>query len=172
MQENFFSAFKIYNNIKQKRMKRITKLLLAALVCCSLLTAYACCTKKGVVAGITQVPYNPVRNYFFNNDAKIPTQPKITTQKAFDRLFGAAAFMGKDGEPTKIDFAKQFVIAVVLPETDTETDIQPVRLTQTLAGLHFTYRVRRGQKMSSYMQPLLLVAVDKKYETSQVTISE
>jgi hypothetical protein len=80
--------------------------------------------------------------------------------------------MGKDGEPTKIDFAKQFVIAVVLPETDTETDIQPVRLTLTPAGLHFTYRVRRGQKMSSYMQPLLLVAVDKKYETSQVTISE
>ena len=34
-----------------------------------------------------------------------------------------ATTKGKDGKPTAIDFTKQFVLAIVLPETDFATEI-------------------------------------------------
>ena len=41
------------------------------------------------------------------------TNVELTTQEDFNRYFGEAAYMGKDGEPTKIDFNEDFVIAKV-----------------------------------------------------------
>ena len=46
------------------------------------------------------------------NDQVIPEYPKITTEEEFNKLFGMATIMGKDGKPTAIDFTKQFVLGV------------------------------------------------------------
>ena len=76
-----------------------------------------------------------------------------------------AAVMGKDGMPTSIDFTKQYVIAVTLPETDTETDINLVSLKKdTNSDIILTYKVMTGEKRSYTIVPVRLLIVDKKYD--------
>jgi hypothetical protein len=74
--------------------------------------------------------------------------------------------MGKNGEPTPIDFSRQMVIAKVLPVTDIHTEINPLGLKKTGAKeLTLSYQiVREGGKMSWSMQPFFLLVVDKKYQ--------
>ena len=80
-------------------MKRILIILLAAMLA-------ACGQKK-------DVPFEVAHNYFVRNDVTEPIPAKIASQDEFERYFGMAAFMGKKGQPTPIDFETQFVIAVV-----------------------------------------------------------
>ena len=138
--------------------------IIAGIVLASVLMLLGSCSPSG------NVPYDTVRNYFFRNDATVPASPKISSQEQFDSLFGAAAFMGKDGQPTSIDFGRQFVIAVVLPETDIETTMEPLSLTRSGGELTFTYVKKEGGKVSYTMRPVLLVAVDKAYETETVVL--
>src|SRR5262245_32199737 len=52
------------------------------------------------------VPYTIAQRYFVNNtyhDGDL-ADPKITSQAEFNKFFSAAAIMGKNGRPTKIDF--------------------------------------------------------------------
>ena len=138
--------------------------IIAGIVLASVLMLLGSCSPSG------NVPYDTVRNYFFRNDATVPASPKISSQEQFDSLFGAAAFMGKDGQPTSIDFGRQFVIAVVLPETDIETTLEPLSLTRSGGELTFTYVKKEGGKVSYTMRPVLLVAVDKADETETVVL--
>ena len=135
-------------------MNVIRRTLSGVLLACTAMLA-SCCTSA------ESVSYETVKNYFFRGDAEIPASPLITTQEQFDSLFGAAAFMGKDGQPTKIDFDRQCVIAVVLPETDIETTLEPVSLTRSGKTLAFTYAKTEGEKVSYTMRPILLIAADK-----------
>ena len=117
-----------------------------------------------VSAGVPSVPLTELRNYFHNNTASLPSSPLITTKKEFDAQFGMAAFMGKDGQPTPVNFKKQAVIAVVLPETDVETEIDSVSLTQTGSKeLTLTYIISRGLKRGFFTQPMCIYAVSRKY---------
>lgn len=126
-------------------------------------------TSSTTVMKRTKVDYVEANHYFVRNDMKSLPPTTITTQQQFDSCFGMAAVMGKDGLPTSINFAHQFVIAVALPETDVQTVLTPVSLEQTNAReLTFTYRLKRGQKQTYTMQPLLLIIVDKKYEGNVV----
>ncbi len=144
-------------------MNKIPRILSGILLCCAIALAFSCGASENV-------SYDVVRNYFFRNDASVPSSPKITTQEQFDSLFGAAAFMGKDGQPTSLDFDKQFVIAVVLPETDMETQLLPVSLTRSSGKLTFTYEKKEGGQVSYTMRPILLVALDKANETDAVIL--
>lgn len=144
-------------------MNGIRRALSGVLLACTAMLAFSCGAPENV-------PYEVVRNYFFRNDAEVPASPIIATQEQFDSLFGAAAFMGKDGQPTKIDFGEQFVIAVVLPETDTVTTLEPVSLTRSGKTLTFTYAKTEGEKVSYFMRPILLVAADKADEAETVVL--
>jgi len=125
-----------------------------------------------------EVPYITLEHYFFRNDAQIPTNPKIDTREQFDSLFGMAAVMGQGGLPTAVDFTKQFVIAVVLPVTNQETEIDDERLLyykDLLGGtnLDFYYSIDRDEDTLSYsMQPILLIAVDRQYDVDKVYLNE
>lgn len=120
----------------------------------------------------TSIPYEEVKNYFFRNDAAVPENPKIDSAEEFGALFGAAAFMGKGGKPTPVDFDKEFVIAVVNPITDCLTELAPESLTREGGELVFAYRETVGEKQTWSMQPVLLVKVDRKYETESVRLSK
>ena len=111
----------------------------------------------------SNVEYSEAQNYFFRNDAKIPSSLKITSKQQFDSYFGMAAVMGKNGQPTEIDFNRQFVIAKVLPVTDVETELKLRTLTEEDNRLVADFQVIRGQKQSWSMQPFLILIVDRKY---------
>ena len=123
-----------------------------------------------------EVPYTELKRYFFRNDAEMPTSPKIETRERFDSLFGVASVLG--GLPTEIDFARQLVIAVVLPATNKDTKIEGKSLLyrKDLFGkpeLTFEYEVQRDDEPLSFtMQPILLIGVDRKYKADTVLVRE
>lgn len=138
-------------------MKRILFLLasLIALVSCN---------------GASDVPFSELDNYFFKNGQDIPDNPIIDTEEAFSSLFGMASFMGSDGKPTPIDFGKEFVIAVVNPVTGFQTDLEPESLQMEDGELVFTYNETVGESQTWSMQPILLIKVDRKYETKDIRL--
>ena len=120
----------------------------------------------------SDIPFEEVRNYFLRNDAVIPSSPMIDSSEQFESLFGAAAFMGKDGQPTPVDFGKEFIIAVIPPVTDTLTRLDPESLRTAGKELVLTYRETVGETQSWTMQPLLLVKVDRKYLKDSVRLEK
>lgn len=128
-------------------------------------------TDKGQVEN---VPYAVVKGYFVKNDADLSLlkNGKITTEKDFLALFGAAAVMGEDGKPTIIDFSKQYAIAVVGEKTDLSVSMTPLTLAKEGDNLTFTYEYKEGEKQSYTIQPLLIVAVDSKYEGNVILKKE
>ena len=119
----------------------------------------------------TVVAYEVAKNYFFRNDVDLlPSTPKITSREDFDKLFGMAAVMGKDGIPTEIDFDRQFVLAVVLPITDISTEIVPGTIIAHGDTLFYSYEVKTGEKQTFSMQPVSIIILDKKYADKVVVI--
>ena len=119
---------------------------------------------------VSTIPFEEVKNYFFRNDADIPESPVIDSSEQFGELFGAAAFMGNGGQPTSIDFDKEFVIAVVNPVTDCSTELVPESLRKEDGELVFTYQETIGEQQSWTMQPVLLVKVDRKFRSEAVRL--
>ncbi len=148
-------------------MVRHALMALAALVALS-----ACSGRERSLPGGegTEVDFEVARNYFFKNDQQIPSSPKITSADEFGRLFGMAATMGEGGRPTAIDFERQFVLAIVLPATDVETEIAPLRVVAQGNTLYYFFQVDMGQQMSFSMQPVSVIILDKKYENMEVSL--
>ncbi len=152
----------------EKRLKNNLQLGAAVLLSVLLSAPVSAGNKKDD----SRVALTEVRNYFHRNDAPLPSEPLITTQQEFDKQFGTAAFMGRDGQPTKVNFRKQAVVAIVLPETNTETDIDSVCLNVTgKKQLTLSYLVRRGTRNRSYTaQPIRLMAIARKYAGYEVSV--
>ena len=136
----------------------------------SLLLLVGCTTNKPAEASVVNVPFEVAKNYFFKNGQTIPTSPKITAAEAFDQLFAMAAFMGKDGQPTAIDFDKQFVLAIVLPVTDVATEIIPQKVEAKGNQLFYSYEVRTGKQQSFSIQPVSIIILDKQFENHEVIL--
>lgn len=113
------------------------------------------------------VSYIEGHNFYANPDMPTSHLLKITSRTDFEKNFGYAPVMGKNGEPTPIDFSKQFVIAKALPETDYATTITPVSLKKTKAGtLQFRYDVKRESQPRTYtIRPFLLIIVSNAYQS-------
>ena len=70
-----------------------------------------------------------------------------------------------NGKPTEINFSKQYVIAIVGDETDIATEMSPVSLQRDDKNqVTLNYKVRKGNKQSFKIRPLLIVVADKSYE--------
>jgi len=112
---------------------------------------YSCRTNKNDAA--SAVPYKTVHNYFVKNTCEIPdvVEKVITTKDEFDKIFDAAAFMGKNGKPTPIDFSKENAIILLHPKTNKEVEIIPLKLEKK-TGDEFIYRyhVKTGGERSGY----------------------
>lgn len=137
----------------------------------SLLVLAGCTTHKPAEANVENVPFQVAKNYFFKNDQTLPVSPKITTATAFNQLFGMAAFMRKDGQPTAIDFDKQFVLAIVLPVTDMSTQIMPLKVEAKGNRLFYYYEVKTGEQLSFSIQPVSIIILDKQYENHEVILN-
>jgi hypothetical protein len=134
------------------------------------LLAFPCLAACGHGGSGDGLPYKEAEHYFLRNDVdgrKVPAA--IATRSDFDRCFGMAAVMG--GQPTPIDFDRQFVIAVVLPETNHSTTIHPDTLTDEGDALQLEYGVSVSPEENTWTSvPLCLLIVDKRYERGQVVL--
>lgn len=142
---------------------KITKTLVAAFMMLA--------TTMTVNAADKLVNFTVLRNYFHNNNAPALSSPLITSKKAFDEQFGEAAFMGKNGQPTPVNFSKNAVLAIVLPETNKDIDIDSVKVTESGKNeLTLAYTVHEGAERSYYTKPLQLMAISKKYKSYKVKV--
>lgn len=124
-----------------------------------------------VAASVKPVKFTEVKRYFHNNDAPLPKNVLITTQADFDSQFSPAAAMGKDGQPTALDFKRQAVIAIVLPETNKAAEIKDVKLVSTAKNqLQLSYTAEYGARQNYSVQPIYLMAIDGKYRTAKVSV--
>ena len=111
---------------------------------------------------VTDISYTVAKNYFVKNTVKELDNPKIETEEKFHEIFGMATTMGKDGMPTDIDFDNQYVIAIILPETDLMTDVFPVSLQKDENGeITLTYKTVIGEKQSYTTRPNFQIIVNK-----------
>lgn len=157
-------------------MKKIFYLLILSVA----LFMQACGTKQENQAKAVQetpkvqtVEFKIAKNYFFNNNAEIPENPIVSTQVDFERLYGMAAVMGKDGMPTPIDFGKEFVIGIVLPITNDNTEIIPETLVKEGDVLTLNYKLNIIERdMSWSMRPMALIVVDRKYLAKSCVLKE
>ena len=133
-----------------------------------LLTATACLFVL-ILQGCTlfqQIPFRQAEGYFVLNTlpATQLTNPKITTREEFDRIFGAATTMGKNGMPTSIDFSKEYVIAAVEPETNRAVRMKP-RLVQYEEGnVNLVYLVYLGETQTFSTRPALIVVIPNEHQ--------
>ena len=119
----------------------------------------------------TPVPYTTLENYYVRNDVDCSKQQRliIDNKRDFEAFFGTAATMG--GLPTQVNWNKQFVIALVQPETKRATSVTPVNVKVADNGVMvFSYQVKKGDKMSHTMVPFAAVAVDKPASTQEMQI--
>lgn len=123
-------------------------------------------------AGILDITFIEAKNYFVKNDINQLENPKIATENKFKEVFGMATTMGKEGTPTKIDFSKQYVIAVLFPKTNLSTTINPISLQKNQEGdITFTYKSKVGKKQTYTTRPYIAIIVDK-LEKGKITLKE
>ena len=119
-----------------------------------------------------RVPYTQASNYYKRNDIEDVLPTKITSQEQLNQFFGMAAFMGRGGEPTKIDFGKSFVIPVIVPETNLETEIIINGIYHSRPdALTLSYSVIQGEEPQTYtIAPFSLLIVDNIYRDCTITL--
>ena len=114
------------------------------------------------------IPYTRMENYYVRNDAKLPIQARIDDRATFESLFGMATLMGTAGQPTPVDWDNEFVLAIVDPFTNIQTELVPESLQCENGQLVLTYSETVGEKQSFWIIPDLLLKVDRKYEADSV----
>lgn len=112
------------------------------------------------------IPFVEAHNYYVKNTyvGDQLSNPKITTQKDFEDIFGMATTMGNDGKPTEIDFSKQYVIAIIDKITDKLNTLKISSLKQKDSKIVLTYEFKEGKKLSYSIQQFILLIVDNKYQ--------
>lgn len=113
------------------------------------------------------IAYVEARGYFVLNTVKNEKVEslRITSQDHFDKFFGVARTMGKEGEPTVIDFKKSFVLALVGQPTDKETSFKIEKLTSVGDNLELVYEIEQLEEERSFtIHPCVILVIDKKYE--------
>lgn len=113
------------------------------------------------------VPYIEAKGFFVLNTVKNEKVEslRITSQDHFDKFFGVARTMGKDGEPTTIDFKKSFVLALIGQPTEKETSFKIEKLNTQGDNLELIYSIKQEQEDRSYtIHPCLILVIDKKHE--------
>ncbi len=130
-------------------------------------------TKKNVKSEeFIDIPFTVVKNYFVKNLTDGLSNPKIDTETKFNKFFGMATTMGKNGRPTMIDFSKQYVVAILKPETYFKSTIELKNVQKNQSGeIVVTYRCEIGQKQTYSILPNLVIALNKS-EDGHVVLKE
>lgn len=145
-------------------MNNLKTLFLCLLALVSFLPAEA------VKESTDAVVLRELHNYYHNRGAQIPSAPLVTTKDEFDKQFGEAAVMTKNGQPSAVNFRREVVLAIVLPETNRATEIDSVELRKTAKGqLALSYAVHYGARRSYFVQPMRLFALSSRYKGYVVT---
>lgn len=150
-----------------RRLFFIVSLVTVAVLCCQ------CTTSKELRQARKEardVPYTELQNYYVRNDVDASKLQRliIDNEADFNAFFGPAAVMG--GMPTDINWKTQFVIAVVLPETDRTMNVFPKSVKQSPGNLIFEYTIIRGHKTGYRQVPFTAVVVNRAADAQELQV--
>lgn len=145
-------------------MKRLTiALAMVALLLCSNCNKYdSDRLAHQVYEAASSIQFTKLDNYFVRNDVDCSKEQRliIYNKTDFENIFGMAAYMG--GLPTEIDWNKQCVMALILPETNRETTISPIDVRQDGEKVVLCYHLEQAQEtMSHTIVPFTAIAIEK-----------
>lgn len=148
----------------------IRKLLSILMLAAVAMLGMQCSTVSKLEKEAYQVRYLPLNNYFVRNDIEATKLQKliITNETDFRSFFGEAALMGRNGHPTPVNFKTEYVLAVILPETDRSTDVTVLDVLQNGNSVIFNYHVERGEKNSYRLVPFAAVSLPKPRTTQNM----
>ena len=148
----------------------IRKLLSILMLAAVAMLGMQCSTVSKLEKEAYQVRYLPLNNYFVRNDIEATKLQKliITNETDFRSFFGEAAVMGRNGHPTPVNFKTEYVLAVILPETDRSTDVTVLDVLQNGNAVIFNYHVERGEKNSYRLVPFAAVSLPKPRTTQNM----
>ncbi len=123
--------------------------------------------------GQTILEYKEAVNYFVRNDYKEQElhYVKIKSELELDKIMGMGASMGKDGMPTKIDFSKSYLIALIGKTNDSGANFEISNLVKEgdkiTVNIFDDYNKQlTGEKLSYSIRPSRLLIVDNKHQGS------
>lgn len=150
-----------------KRFPILIALAAIVLLCCQCTTSKELRQAK---KGAKTTHFVTLNNYFVRNDVDCRRQQRlvIDSKREFDAYFGPAAIMG--GQPTDINWNEQFVIAILLPETNKATMVTPMEVKQSPGNVIFKYQVNRGRKTSYSLVPFAAVALNRSSDPQQLQV--
>lgn len=113
--------------------------------------------------------FSEAKNYFIkNNYPNKELHPlKIISETHFNSIFGAATTMGKEGMPTKIDFSKYYVVALIGKTNNkaNEIDVRSVvKLRNTITITVFIISKEEGKTQSYSSRPVRILIIENKYQ--------
>lgn len=110
------------------------------------------------------VPFTEAKRYFANNTYKEAEVKKITNQEEFDSIFSPSPVMGKDGEPTTIDFSNNYVLAIIEAESNKTPEIIVNTLKQEDNVILLDYSLVNKEETTFTIKPTMILIIDNKYQ--------
>lgn len=128
--------------------------------------------KKNVVvfsSNVQFLKFSEAKNYFIKNNYpnKELHSLKIISEIQFYSVFGSATTMGKEGMPTKIDFSKYYVVALIgkINNLANEIDVRSVvKLRNTISITVFTTSKEAGGTTSYSSRPFKILIIENKHQ--------
>ena len=148
-------------------MKRAIYILSIAIIA---FASIQCNTMKKVEAQAYPINYTELYNYSVRSNVVSNKMQRviIDNETQFRQYFLEAAVMGRNGQPTPVNFKTQYVVAIILPVTDKDTQVIPAEISQTGNIVIVNYRVKKGKKLGFNIIPFTAVAIDKPDMDSEI----
>ena len=120
--------------------------------------------------GAREAPFVALKNYYVRNDVDCSKAQQliIDNEEEFNKYFGPAPLMGS--APTDINWKRQFVIAILLPETNKATMVTPMKVKESPGNIIFYYQVNRGHKTSYTLVPFAAIALERAPNTQRAQV--
>jgi hypothetical protein len=122
-----------------------------------------------------EILFRESQNYFVKNSFKTEqiVSKKITSQLELNNFFGSATVMGSNGKPTLIDFKKEFVVAVICPETYFLSQLTSTRLIVAEDNVvNIEYKIINKEKQTYSTVPFYLMIVDNEYVNKDFVLKQ
>lgn len=140
----------------------------------TIIVVTAVCTQcnplKKIEAQAYPLNYTELLNYYVKSGVVSKKIQRVVfdNETHFQQYFGEAAVMGRNGQPTPVNFKTQYVVAIILPVTDKDTQVIPAEISQVENTVIVNYRVKKGKKLGYNTIPFTAVAIDKPEVDSEI----
>ena len=147
-----------------KRLAYILAVIVATAICVQ------CNPLKKIEAKAYPINYTELNNYYVRSGVVSKKIQRVVfdNETEFQQYFSEAAVMGRNGQPTPVNFKTQYVLAIILPVTDKDTQVIPAEISQVDNTVIVNYRVKKGKKLGYNIIPYTAVAIDKPEVASEI----